>query len=129
MKKQISLGLMLICLISCDNEVDKPKCGCRSEEISNISDNQPLIGQLIVNDETSFFDQYEYVLIYQESNCTNCIHFIYACNESEIVNQLIVGDSPVDIEFSGNLKMVCSRPFGPADYTYNLISNLIIQEL
>ena len=63
-------------------------------------------------------------IVYQEENCSNCIHSMIVCNEDLIKNKfgnVLNNNEIIQVKFSGHLKEICKKTFAPADYTYQRI--------
>ncbi|MGB8705514.1 MAG: hypothetical protein WCD31_10835 [Gillisia sp.] len=151
---RIKLSFKIICYSgiviffgSCNNDdvSTTPDCGCESETLVTNPETANLSGKLFYKNDSSGnnFNNKKYWIVYIEDNCANCIHSLIVCNENILdsipniptftnINDIIGSanelNKAIDIKFSGELKTICNPIFAPADYTYNNITLISIEQ-
>jgi hypothetical protein len=127
----ISLILFTITTISGFNckKNNLSDCGCNAPIRATITESQNLIGKIGFNDQPiQGYDSYKnkFIIVYTESNCTNCIHHMVVCNEDILTNEmLLLRNNPsatLNVVFAGQLKPVCDKLWGTGDETNEFIT-------
>jgi hypothetical protein len=140
MKKFILIFTMLFFITDCKNDDATSDCGCNSETLTTIPNDEIQIpkeeqkkGLLFYKhseDSDRFFDDDEYkrrFWIFQKtSECNICKTYFIICNEEllkieyDYLKEQNVHDS-IPIQFSGNVKQLCYIKATPVTHRYGEI--------
>lgn len=139
---QTLLFLMFLFLVNCkDRNEAKINCGCDSNITRKISSTGKLFYKNTSNGNN--FNNRKYWIVFNETNCGNCMHNLIICNESllntitnipslsnvkDIIGSMNEISNAIDVTFTGDLKTICNPFTVPADYTYDNITITQIQK-